>query len=114
MSFVHRGAERLLHEEDIEGGAVAYLGEKLGITQAGYQDKIRVRPPNETEMKFFRIPDYGSVSVYEIHRVAYDTEQQPYRLTVSAFPADRNAFVINVNDVPDEVVRRPWVVFEEP
>jgi GntR family transcriptional regulator len=113
MSFVNEGAEQLLDDEDIPGGAVAYLGEKLGITQVGYQDKIRVRPPDEIELTFFAIPDDGGVSVFEIHRVAYDANQTPYRLTVSVFPADRNAFVINVNDVPDKVVREPWVVSED-
>jgi GntR family transcriptional regulator len=103
MSLVEQGATDLLRAEDISQGAVTYLRDQLGIQQVGYRDRITVRAPNETEGRFFRLPDDGRVSVIEVSRTAFEQSGQPVRLTISVYPADRNQFAVNVGFVPNEV-----------
>jgi GntR family transcriptional regulator len=100
MEFADRGAERLRGARDIPEGTVQYLADKLHIRQCGYRDWITVRAPNPTEADFFRVSADGRVPVYEISRTAYDGNEQPMRLTISIYPADRSQFVINVGNVP--------------
>ena len=97
------GAERLSRAGNIDQGAVSYIEETLPIKLAGWRDKITVRAPDETETGFFRLPDDGRVAVIETRRAGFDRAGQPFVLTVSVYPADRNQFVINVGDVPTEV-----------
>jgi len=99
MTLVTQGALRLLEATDIEGGTVAYLAEH-GIEQAGYRDTIAVRPPDETETRFFKLPADGRVSVFEIYRVGFDKEGNRFRLTVTVYPSDRNRLRVDVGDVP--------------
>ena len=103
MSFVGRGALRLIEATNIERGTVAYLAETLKIEQAGWHDRITVRNPDETETAFFRLPDDGRVPVIETRRTAFDQHGTPVRLTISVFPADRNQFAVNVGRVPEDV-----------
>lgn len=103
MSLVEKGAVRLIQAPDIKEGTVAYLGKKLGLSQAGYRDKITVRVPDATETNFFKLPDDGRVVVFEVRRTAFDELGNPFRLTVSIYPADRNEFAVNVGSVPDEL-----------
>jgi GntR family transcriptional regulator len=103
MSLVERGALKLIQAPNIEEGTVAYLSTKLGLNQAGYRDKITVRAPDSNEASFFKLPDDGRVAVLEVFRTAFDGHGQPFRLTVSVYPADRNQFTIKVGEVPDEV-----------
>jgi GntR family transcriptional regulator len=106
MDLVTRGAQRLIVAEDIEEGTVSYLQDKLGIVQVGYRDRFLVRPPDEDEAKFFRLPDDGRISVVVILRTGYADNPMgpfPFRVTVSAFPADRNQFVMNSGTVPDDL-----------
>jgi GntR family transcriptional regulator len=98
-----RGAKLLSRAEDIEQGAVNYIQETLGIKLAGWRDKITVRAPDEIETAFFKLPDDGRVAVIETRRAGFDESGEPFVLTVSVFPADRNQFVINVGEVPPEV-----------
>jgi len=100
MRLVEQGAVRLLQAPDIWEGTVAYLREALEIEQAGYRDILIVRAPDETETRFFRLPDDGRVSVIETRRTAYDEQGTPVRLTVTAYPADRNQFSLEVGKVP--------------
>jgi GntR family transcriptional regulator len=100
MDLLTRGATRLIQAMDISEGVLKYLAEVLGIHQVGYRDLIAVRTPNETETDFFNLPDDGRVAVVEISRTAFDEEGQPFRLTVSVYPADRNQFAFNVGKVP--------------
>jgi GntR family transcriptional regulator len=100
MSFVERGALRLIQATDIEQGTVAYLAETLQIQQAGWRDMITVRTPDKTETDFFGLPDDGRVSVIETRRTAFDEHGTPVRLTVSVYPADRNQFAVDVGRVP--------------
>lgn len=105
MDLVGKGAQRLLVAEDIPEGTVNYLHDILGMEQIGYSDNILVRPPNEDEAKFFKLPDDGRISVVVINRTAYSgtpEAPEPFRVTVSVFPADRNQFVMNSGFVPDK------------
>jgi GntR family transcriptional regulator len=101
MSLVQRGAARLLQAANIAEGAVRYLRES-GIKLAGWRDKVKVRAPNQTETTAFKLPDDGRVAVIETRRTGYDKSGKPFVLTISVYPADRNEFVIDVGDVPDE------------
>ena len=106
MELVTQGAVDLLMAQDIPGGAVSYLKRTLGLAQVGHRDRILVRPPNEEESRFFKLPDDGRVSVVSVVRTGYrdsDDGPVPFRVTFSSFPADRNQFVINSGDVPREL-----------
>jgi GntR family transcriptional regulator len=100
MDFLQRGAVRLLEAADIMPGVTGYLKAKLGIEQGGYRDRLTVRAPNSGEISFFRIPDDGTVLIVVTHRTAYDLNVKPMRYTVTAYPADRNHFVIDFGNVP--------------
>jgi GntR family transcriptional regulator len=94
-----RRAPRLLDTDDLNEGTVVYLAE-CGIQQAGYQDAIEWRAPNQEETAYFDLPADGHVQVVEIYRVAFDQEENRIRLTITVYRADRNRFVINAGDVP--------------
>jgi len=101
MDFVRRGAERLVDAVDVEEGVVKYLEQELGLTQAGYQDLIAVRPPDLEESRFFELADTASVTVIELSRTAYSTNGEPIRFTVTVYPADRNMLYYKVGEVPE-------------
>jgi DNA-binding GntR family transcriptional regulator len=101
MEFADRGAERLRGARNISEGTVQYLADTLHIRQVGYRDWITVRAPNAVETEFFKLPPDGRVSIYEIFRTAFDGNEQPIRLTVTVYPADRNQFIVNVGGVPE-------------
>jgi GntR family transcriptional regulator len=92
-------APRLLDTGNIEEGVVAYLAE-LGIEQGGYQDAIEWRGPDEIETAYFDLPADGHIQVVEIRRIAFDQNENHFRLTVTVYRADRNRFVISVGTVP--------------
>jgi GntR family transcriptional regulator len=98
MDFIIKGATKLLMAEDIRPGVVAYLAEELGIRQAGYRDWVTARASDESEMSFFGIGPETMVLV--VYRTAFDHEQVPMRLTVTAYPADRNQFIYEYGSVP--------------
>jgi GntR family transcriptional regulator len=98
--FVEEGATELLRAVDVPQGIVEYLREELGIVQKSYQDLVEVRPPNDTEIDFFELARGSGVSICEIRRTAFDADKNPYRLTVTVYPSDRNLFLVNVGDVP--------------
>jgi GntR family transcriptional regulator len=98
MSLVRKGAERLIEPDDIEEGAVEYVGQACGIKQARYRDSVAVRAPDENEIAFFKLPADGRISVFEIYRTAFDEDDHRIRLTITVYPADRNRFIINVGD----------------
>jgi GntR family transcriptional regulator len=94
MDFITKGATDLLMAKDIEGGAVQYLADKLGLKQTGYRDWITGRLPSDEEQAFFGIGHNAAVFVDS--RVAFDQNDTPMRLTVTILPADRNQLVVNV------------------
>lgn len=103
MSLVQKGATELILAADIKPGVVAYLHEKLGLEQAGYRDVITVRTPDEVENAFFRLAATGTLSVLHTTRTAYDQHGMPFRVTITAFPGDRNQLAFNVGRVPPRV-----------
>jgi GntR family transcriptional regulator len=102
MQLVERGATRLIQAEDIKTGVVGYIEDTLDITQAGWRDRFTVRAPNRVETDFFKLPDDGRVAVFEIIRTGYDESGEPFRVTVTTYPADRNQFVMTAGKVPEE------------
>src|SRR5262249_6841530 len=107
MSLVQQGASRLLQAGDIPRGTVVYLKQELGIKQAGYRDAVTVRAPDNVEAAFFKLPEDGRISIIETRRTGFDEQGVPFRLTGSGYPAGRNQFVVEVGEVPAEVVDRP-------
>jgi GntR family transcriptional regulator len=101
MKFTDK-APRLVEATDIENGVVAYLRETHGMRQAGYQDRITARPPNQGEILFFRIPA-GGTAMIETVRTGYEKSGRPIRCTVTVWPADRNQIVYNVGTVPKDI-----------
>jgi GntR family transcriptional regulator len=102
MALVKAGATRLLEAATIEPGAVSYLRGAIDLEQARYRDTITVRVPDAEETQFFRLPEDGRVSVFETFRIAFDSNDDPFRLTVSVFAADRNQLAVFVGRVPPE------------
>jgi GntR family transcriptional regulator len=105
-------APRLTDAENIDGGAVKYLHETLGLEQVGYSDWITVRAPDLAEALFFGLPQDGRVGVFEISRTAFDQNADPMRVTVTVFPTDRNQFIVNVGTVPPSRVL-PDEIYQE-
>lgn len=109
MSLVDAGAVRLLEAAPIEPGTSRYLEAALGFQQSRYRDTITVRAPSPAETTFFSLPASGRVSVFETLRTAFDNRDEPFRLTVSVYAADRNEFAVFAGLVPAEArkVTRP-------
>jgi GntR family transcriptional regulator len=105
MHLVEEGATALIQAQDMPSGAVRYLEEKLGIKQAGWIDRITVRPPDQNEAEFFGLAEDGRIAVFETFRTGYDDSDRPLRLTVTVYASDRNQFVQTVGRVP--ATRRP-------
>lgn len=100
MSLVQRGATRLILPTDMTKGALDYLAKECDIKQVGYRDTIAVRPPDETEVRFFKLPADGRIPVFEVHRLGFEENGNRIRLTITVYPADRNRFRVNVGKVP--------------
>ena len=100
MAFLERGATRLIQAENIKEGAVHYLENLLKFEEVGRLDRIKVRPPDQSEPEFFGLPDDGTVPVMEHIRTGYDDGGEPIRVTVTAYPVDRNILVIASGRVP--------------
>lgn len=102
MEFADRGADRLSRPRNIEEGTVQYLADTLHIHQVGYRDWLAVRSPDTVESEFFRLPPDGRTSIIELSRIAFDGNGQPMRLTVTVYPADRNQFIFDFGQVPEQ------------
>ncbi len=120
MELVGQGAVELLMAQDIAGGTIAYLRRTLGLMEVGHRDRVLVRPPNEAEARFFRLPDDGRVSVVSLVRTGYRDSGEgpvPFRATFTSFQADRNQFVINSGLVPREMAAPTadeWTIPRQP
>jgi GntR family transcriptional regulator len=68
----------------------------------GYRDGLVVRAPDAPEAAFFQLPPDGRTSIIEISRTAFDGNGQPMRLTVTVYPADRNQFIFDFGQVPEQ------------
>jgi DNA-binding GntR family transcriptional regulator len=107
LEFATSGASRLLLPRDIPEGAVAYLGEALGYREAGFHDEIKARVPDENEKRFFSLGDSSASIVFETVRTAYSADGNPFRVTVTVWPADRTRLHYNDGKVPTDVLRAP-------
>ena len=114
MSFVERGATRLILPTDMTEGALAYLARECDIKQVGYRDTIAVRPPDEIEASFFKLPSDGRISMFEVFRIGFDEDGNRIRLTVTVYPADRNRLRVNVGKVPPRLTAVSGTQAEEP
>jgi len=106
MDLVTQGAMRLISAESIPEGTVTYLQRTIGLTQVGYRDRIMVRSPDETESRFFDLPDDGRIPVCTIIRTGYRAGHEgpvPFRVTYTTLPADRNQMVVNAGMVPGDL-----------
>ena len=112
LALADGGATALTRPRDIEEGAVEYLRKTIGLTQCGYRVRILVRAPNKTEADFFKLPDDGRVQVLSLIRTGYTSTPEytrgenspyPFRVTFTVLPADRNQFVFNSGDYPEEI-----------
>jgi len=109
MKYIDQGASLLRSKSDIEQGVVAYLKEQLGVKQIGFRDHIVVRAPDDDEVRYFQLPDDGTISVIVIFRTGFADAPMgptPFRLTINVYPADTNQFVINSGEV-GEVFANP-------
>ncbi|GAA1823367.1 GntR family transcriptional regulator [Actinomadura chokoriensis] len=107
LEFATSGASRLLLPRDIPEGAVAYLGETLGYREVGFHDEIKARVPDENEKRFFSLGDSAASIVFETVRTAYSADGDPFRVTVTVWPADRTRLHYNDGKVPMDVLRAP-------
>lgn len=114
MSLVDRGAVRLIRAEDIKGGGVRHIEKELAIKEDGWRDRITVRLPDSDEVAFFGLPDDGRIAVFEMIRTGYDESGTPLRVTVTTYPADRNQFVMESGNLPDEEPVHPATAKNEP
>ena len=100
LEFMQKGATNLIFAQNIEEGTVRYLAKTINVRQTGYRDWITARLPNDQEQEVFGIGHNSTV--FEIFRTAFDQNNNPMRLTVTVYPADRNQFIVNVgDDLPD-------------
>jgi GntR family transcriptional regulator len=107
--LVERGAVDLQSAKDIPDGAVSYIEQTIDLVQIGHRDRVLVRPSAPEETAFFRLPDDGRVQMVSLVRTAYYADPEgvasPFRVTFTVFPADRNQFVIDSGQVPQELAQ---------
>ena len=98
MTWVQKGATKLLEPKDIPDGTVAYLAQ-FDLKQDGYRDLVSARLPNDTEKDLFNLTH--NHTVIEVYRTSFTADETPIRVTVTAFPSDRNQIVYDIGTVPE-------------
>jgi GntR family transcriptional regulator len=98
MAWVEKGATKLLQPKDITDGTVAYLAQ-LDLKQDGYRDLVSARLPNEEEKALFNLTH--NHTVMEVYRTSFTADGTPVRVTVTAYPSDRNQIVYDIGTVPE-------------
>ena len=92
MTFVERGATKLLAVQDIPEGVRQYLDETIDIREIGSHDTMTVRAPTPGEATAFQLPEDGRIAVFETRQTGMDTDDKPVRVTITIYPSDRNTF----------------------
>lgn len=92
MTFVERGATKLLAVQDIEQGTRQYLDKTIGVKEIGSDDTMTVRAPTPGEAAAFRLPEDGRIAVFETRQTGIDPTGKPVRVTITIYPSDRNMF----------------------
>lgn len=103
--WVTMGAEKLQYPEDIDGGTVAYLAKTIQVQQVGYRDVIIARLPTDEEQSLFKLK--RNHTVMEAYRTSFSADGEPIRVTVTAFPGDRNQLSYEMGAMPDDIWRNP-------
>ena len=98
MTWLQKGAPRLLEPKDIPEGAVEYLANTIHLKQSSYRDLISARQPNDEEKGLFGLTI--NRLVLEVYRTSFAEDGTPIRVTITAYPADRNQLVYDIGDVP--------------
>jgi GntR family transcriptional regulator len=98
MAWVEKGAVNLLPPKDITDGTVAYLAQ-FDLKQDGYRDLISARLPNDEEKALFNLTH--NHTVIEVYRTSFTADGTPIRVTVTAYPSDRNQIVYDIGTVPE-------------
>ena len=98
MTWLRKGAPRLLEPKDIPEGAVEYLANTIHLKQSSYRDLISARQPNDEEKRLFHLTI--NRQVLEVHRTSFAEDGTPIRVTITVYPADRNQLAYDVGDVP--------------
>jgi len=101
MSFVARGANRLLAVKDIAEGTRRYLDEAIDIKEIGSRDTMKVRAPNPIEAERFKIPEDGRIAVFETRQVGVDPSGASVRVTITIYPSDRNTFSMDTGELAE-------------
>lgn len=92
MTFVTKGAARLLEVKDITEGTRQYLDEAIGVSEVGSHDTMTVRAPTPGEAARFDLPEDGRIAVFETRQMGVDSSRKPVRITITIYPSDRNTF----------------------
>jgi GntR family transcriptional regulator len=95
MSFVERGASKLLAVQDIPEGVRQYLDETIGTGEIGSHDTMTVRAPTPGEATAFQLPEDGRIAVFEARQTGIDPHGKTVRVTITIYPSDRNIFSMN-------------------
>jgi GntR family transcriptional regulator len=107
MRLVNHGATRLIQADQLSPGEASYLEEVLGIRQSRSLDRLAVRVPDVAEAYFFALPGDGRISVIDIIQTGFDEANQPFRMRVTTYAADRNVFQMTAGKVPFDVQSTP-------
>jgi GntR family transcriptional regulator len=99
MKLVHAGAAKLIQPKNIDGGAIQYIERELHIKEIGSHDVMKVRPPTVPEALFFQLDSEGRTAVFETRQVGVNKSDEPLRVTVSIFGADRTTFAMNTGEL---------------
>jgi GntR family transcriptional regulator len=99
MSYAAQ-APLLVTAGEIEGGAVTYIQESLGIKQAGWREVLLVRTANGGEIEFFGLTAKNVPQVLQATRTAFDGGGKPIRVTITIYAADRNCVAYEAGVVP--------------
>jgi GntR family transcriptional regulator len=104
--LVQRGAKDLMRAMDFEDGELRYIAESTGLERCGYRVRILARKPTAAEARFFDLPDDGTSQVFSLIRTGYEQRAgfgpYPFRANFTVFASERNQFVINSGEYPDQ------------
>ena len=104
MTFVDRGASKLLAVQDIEQGTRQYLDKTIGVREIGSDDTMTVRAPTPGEAASFRLPEDGRIAVFETRQTGIDPKGRPVRVTITIYPSDRNMFAMKTGALAEHLL----------
>ena len=94
-------APALLIDEDISGGALAYIERETGIREVGHHDLVTGRLANPEEAAFFQVPDGTQAAVTVVIRTGYQAANlAPLRVSTTVYRADAVQFAVDSGLVP--------------